>query len=179
LYNLESDRLEFTQHENFIFPIFQHIRTYIHKKSVLSTISSSSSSSTRYFAFVFWSLIAIKVYDFCWYLILISIFLVVYKILKCLLFYIYTYFTAQACMKYIIQRMISFWILRRDVFIPIPLHLIIRCLRKFDKKINHAVQNSIDYLVSACMIMILLILIVFGTLFLLIQVDFDNQNSDY
>ncbi len=150
--------------------IFQHIRTYFHKKSTLSTISSSS---TRYFAFIFWSLIAIKLYDFCWYLIPISIFIIIYKISKCLLFYTYIYFNSQTYIQCLIQRIIYFWIIRRDILIPTPLYLIIRCIRKGDKKINHVLQNSIDYLVSACLIVILLILIVFGTLFLLIQVDFE------
>ncbi len=71
--------------------------------------------------------------------------------------------------------MICFWTIRRDVFIPTPLQLIICYIRKGDKILNHALQNSIDYLVSACLIVILLILIVFGTLFLLIQVDFDKK----
>ena len=96
----------------------QRVRTYFHRRSVPSSISSFSS--TRYFKFVLWSLVAIKVYDFSWYLIPISIFIIIYKLIKSSLFYTYTYFIAQVRVKSLIQRLRNFWHIRRDVLIPIP-----------------------------------------------------------
>ncbi|CAF0978535.1 unnamed protein product [Rotaria sordida] len=43
-----------------------------------------------------------------------------------------------------------------------------------DKKINHSLQNSIDYLVSACMIFTLFILILFGSILLVIQIHHES-----
>jgi hypothetical protein len=144
-------------------------RIYFQTKSVLPT--PSLSSSTPYFTCVLWFLVAIKVYQFSWYLIPISIFIIIYKIMKYCLFYIYTYLTSEI----IIQRVIYFFDMRRDVILPSPLHIIIRCIRKGDKKMNHSLQNSIDYLISAGMIVSLFILILFGTIFLLIQVEFNQK----
>lgn len=51
-----------------------------------------------------------------------------------------------------------------------PLNIIIRCIKKGDKKINYCLRDSMDYIISAFMIVILFILIVFGSIFLLTQV---------
>jgi hypothetical protein len=64
----------------------------------------------------------------------------------------------------------SFYLIRRDVLTPQPLRTIIRFLIKGDKKINHSLQEWIDYLVSACIIVTLFILVLFGTILLAIQV---------
>lgn len=87
--------------------VFRCIQIYFHTKSVSPKISSSSSS-TRYFTFVLWSLVAIKVYEFSWYLIPISIFIVIYKIIKSLLLYIFIYLNRQTRLKYIFQQIINF-----------------------------------------------------------------------
>ncbi|CAF3389412.1 unnamed protein product, partial [Rotaria sp. Silwood2] len=149
--------------------VFRRIRTYFHSKSSPSTISSSSSS-TSYFTFVLWSLIAIKVYQFYQYLIPISIFIIIYKIIKYFLLYTYSYLSRQTRTKYIIQRIIRFWKIRRDVLTPPLLQSIIRFFIKGDKKLNHSLQESIDYLVSACMIVTLFVLILFGSTLLIIQI---------
>ena len=59
---------------------------------------------------------------------------------------------------------------RRDVLTPSPLFGLIRCLIKGDKKVNYGLQESIDYLVSAFMIVTLLVSVLLGTILLLIQV---------
>ncbi len=62
--------------------------------------------------------------------------------------------------------------IRRDVLTPSPLHGLVRFLIKGDKKFNHGLQASIDYLVSAFMIVTLLITVLFATILLIIQVFF-------
>jgi hypothetical protein len=135
-------------------------------------IPSSCSSSTPYFSFILWSLVAIKVYQFYWYLIPISIFIIIYKIIKCVILYTYIYLNNQARLKYIIQRIIKFYDIRCDVLTPLPLQSMIRFLIKGDKKINHILQEWIDYLVSAFIIITLFIIVIFGMIFLTIQVGF-------
>jgi len=62
--------------------------------------------------------------------------------------------------------------IRRDVLTPSPLHGLVRFLIKGDKKFNHGLQASIDYLVSAFMIVTLLVTVLFATILLIIQVFF-------
>ncbi|CAF0871781.1 unnamed protein product [Rotaria sordida] len=154
--------------------VFRRIRAYFQNKSSLPDIPSSSSSSASYFTFVLWSLIAIKVYQFYQYLIPILIFIIIYKVIKYFLLYTYSYLCQQIYIKYIIQRIIHFWKIRRDVLTPPLLQNIIRFLIKGDKKINHSLQKSIDYLVSACMIFTLFILILFGSILLVIQIHHES-----
>ena len=59
---------------------------------------------------------------------------------------------------------------RREVLMPSPLHGIMRFLIKGDKKVNHALQESIDYLVTACLIVTLFIMVLLCTILLVIQV---------
>jgi len=60
--------------------------------------------------------------------------------------------------------------IRRAVLTPSPLHGLLRFLIKGDKKFNHGLHASVDYLVSAFMIVTLLITVLFGTILLIIQV---------
>jgi len=62
------------------------------------------------------------------------------------------------------------FVFRRDVLTPSPLYHITRLFIKGDKKLNHALQNSIDYLVTACIIIVLFVIIIFGTILFVIQV---------
>ncbi|CAF1029362.1 unnamed protein product [Adineta steineri] len=155
---------------------FERIRNYFHIKSTLSnnTSSSSSSSSAPYFSFVIWSFVAIKIYQFYWYLIPISIFVIIYKIIKYFLLYTYTYLSQQTHVQHIIQRFSNFWKIRRNVLTPLPYHSFIRFFIKGDKKMNYILQESIDYLASACIIIALFILIAFGTILLLIQIHHES-----
>jgi len=66
---------------------------------------------------------------------------------------------------------IEFWQIRRDVIIPKPFSIVFRCVVKGDKKMNRTLQESMDYLISASIIISLFILIFFGTIWLLIQVE--------
>ncbi len=63
-------------------------------------------------------------------------------------------------------------LIRRDVLTPSPLHGLVHFLRKGDKKFNYGLRASIDYLVSAFMIVTLFITVLFGTIILIIQVFF-------
>lgn len=143
-----------------------HFRKYFFNKSSLS----SSGSSTRYFAFLLWALLAIKIHEISWYFIPISIFIIVYKTIKFLLIVVHAYLTSQKTFVCLCERVKHFWTVRHRILIPIPVKFILRCLRKGDKKMNLALQNSMDCLVSATLIVILLILLLFGSVFLLIQV---------
>ncbi|CAF1499805.1 unnamed protein product, partial [Rotaria sordida] len=156
---------------------FNRIRTYYHvrgEQSSLPVTSTSSASSTPYFTFVLWSLVAIKVYQFYWYLGRILIFVIIYKIIKKILFETYIYLMRQQSVQCIIQRIINFLKDRRDVLTPSPLHGLVRFLIKGDKKFNHGLQGSIDYLVSAIMIVTLLITVLFGTILLIIQIHHES-----
>jgi len=110
---LEPDRTKLTQHQesilSYIINRFRRLGNYFHSEPALSVISSSS---TPYFAFVLWSFVAIKVYQFYWYLIPISIFIIIYKSIKCFFLHIYTYFSRQERIKCIIQQIIAFWKVR-------------------------------------------------------------------
>lgn len=150
-----------------------HFRKYFFNKSPLS----SNGSSTRYFAFILWSLLAIKIHEFSWYFIPISIFIILYKMIKFLLLSFRTYLTSQKSFLYLGERMKHFWTVRHRILIPIPVKFVIRRLRKGDKKMNYALQNSMDYLVSATLIVILLVLVIFGSLFLLIQVRLLSEHE--
>ncbi|CAF3718103.1 unnamed protein product [Rotaria sp. Silwood1] len=161
---IESQSSKVDQYRKSIFSIFRCIRVYFHIKSSSSTISSSSS--TFYFTFILWTLVAIKVYQFYQYLIPISIFIIIYKFIKYILLYTYSYLSRQKCIEYIIY----FWKIRRDVFTPPLLRSIIRILIKGDKKINHVLQESIDYLVSAIIIVTLFVIILFGSIILVMQI---------
>lgn len=152
------------------FHRFQRIRTYFFTKSPLS--SSSPSSSARYFTFILWSLLAVKIHDFSWYFIPISIFIIFYKSVKGLFIASFSYLTSRDYFHSLVKRIRRFCTVRSNVFMPIPLKCVIRYLRKGDQKINHALQNSMDSLISATLILILLIFIVFGSLFLFVQVRF-------
>ena len=174
---LEFDRLKSTQNSKSIIikllHICQCIRIYFHKKSNSSARYSFRSSSTSYFTFIFCSLIAIKVYDFSWYLIPFSIFIIIYKILKNLLVYTFNYVRSQERLKQTFNYFIEFWQIRRDVIIPKPFSIVFRCVVKGDKKMNRTLQESMDYLISASIIISLFILIFFGTIWLLIQVEWN------
>ena len=50
------------------------------------------------------------------------------------------------------------------------MHGSVRLLVQVDRRVNHALQDSVDYLVSACIIIALFILLALGTTLLLIQV---------
>ncbi len=104
-----------------------------------------------------------------------KVIIILYKMVKYLLLHIYTYFNRQTALKQILQRIIHFGISRRKVLVPAPFQIIIRCVRKGDSTMNHTLQDSIDYLISAWMIVTLLIWIIFGTLFLTVQVSFSHQ----
>ena len=54
---------------------------------------------------------------------------------------------------------------------PSPFHGLGRFLIKGDQKFNIGLQASIDYLISALMIVTLLLSVLFGTILLIIQVD--------
>lgn len=69
-----------------------------------------------------------------------------------------------------IVHLLSLILFRRDVLTPSPLHGLVRFLIKGDKKFNHGLQASIDYLVSAFMIVTLFVTVLFGSIFLIIQV---------
>jgi hypothetical protein len=116
--------------------------------------------------------VAIKVYQFYRYLFAILIFVIIYKIIKYSLIKTYFYLTRQERVQYLIQQIIHFLQIRRDVLTPSPLHGLVRFLIKGDKKFNHGLQASIDYLVSAFMIVTLLVTLLFGTILLIIQVNF-------
>lgn len=70
--------------------------------------SLPAASSTPYFSFVLWSLVAIKVYQFYRYLLGISMFIIIYKIIKYLLIKIYIYLTEQETVQYLIKQIIEF-----------------------------------------------------------------------
>ncbi|UJR31955.1 hypothetical protein I4U23_019428 [Adineta vaga] len=157
-----------------IFNTFDRFRIYLQMKTRTTVISSSSSSSTTYFSFIFWSFMALKIYQFYWYLIPISLFIIIYKIIKCFLLYTCIYFNRQGRLQHIIQRFIQFWKNRREVILPSPLHGILQLFMKGDKKINHILQETIDCIVSACMIVILFIIVLFGSIFLIIQIQHES-----
>ncbi|CAF1179897.1 unnamed protein product [Adineta ricciae] len=173
----QSSSSQVNQHQQTILirtcNCFNHFRTYLHMKRT-KTILSSSSSSTTYFNFVLWSFMAIKVYQFYWYLIPISIFVVTYKSIKYLLLNLYIYLRRQVCSQDLIQRFIQFWKIRREVLLPAPLNGLIRFFLKGDKKINHLLQGSVDYLISAGIIVTLFIFILFGTILLIIQIQHEG-----
>ncbi|CAF3503185.1 unnamed protein product [Rotaria sp. Silwood1] len=156
---------------------YNRMRAYYHvgpEQSSLPVASTSSASSTPYFTFVLWSLVAIKVYQFYWYLGRILIFVIIYKVIKKILIETYIYLMKQESVQYIIQRIIDYLQTRRDVLTPSPLNGLIRFLIKGDKKFNHGLQTSIDYLVSAIMIVTLLITVLFGTILLIIQIQHES-----
>jgi hypothetical protein len=74
-----------------------------------AAVRQSSSSSATYFTFVLYSLVAIKVYQFYWYLIPLSIFVAIYKSIKRVLLYTYIYLSRQACIQNLIQQFFRFW----------------------------------------------------------------------
>ena len=81
------------------------------RRSVQSRASSpvnSSASSTPYFTFVFWSLVAIKVYQFYWYLIPIPLLVITYKIIKYSVIYTWFYLTRQARIQVFIGQVRDF-----------------------------------------------------------------------
>jgi hypothetical protein len=91
--------------------IFNQIRAYYHYKREQASLNvkyTSSASSTPYFTFVLWSLLAIKIYQFYWYLIPIPLLIIIYKIIKCFLIYTYIYLTRQSRVQCIIQQIIDF-----------------------------------------------------------------------
>lgn len=67
---------------------------------------------------------------------------------------------------------------RRAVLIPSPLQALLRFFVKGDKKFNQGLQESIDFLVSAFMIVTLLVTVLFGSIFLIFQVRM-NSSSKY
>lgn len=112
---LESDQANDDQRRKSIFTdlanAFNALREYYRTRraqSSLNVASTSSASSTPYFSFVLWSLVAIKVYQFYQYLFGISIFIIIYKIIKYLLIVIYNYLARQESVQCIIQQIIQF-----------------------------------------------------------------------
>ncbi|CAF0818130.1 unnamed protein product [Adineta ricciae] len=157
--------------------IFAWIRSYFATRQTADqspTTALSSAVSAPYFTFVLWSLVAIKVYRFYGYLISILLFVVIYKIIKFLLIKTYDYLIRQESVQYVIQQAILFLQVRRDVLTPSPLSGLVRCLIKGDKKVNYGLQESIDYLVSAFMIVTLLVSALLGTILLLIQIHHES-----
>ncbi|CAF3440966.1 unnamed protein product [Rotaria socialis] len=161
----------------YFINIFYGVRTSNHvtqEQSSVTDTSNSSASSTPYFKFIFWSLVAIKFYEGHWFLVRILIFVSIYTTIKKLLIITYIYLTRQESVQCLIQRIIEFLQVRRDVLTPSPLNGLLRFFIKGDKKINHGLQASIDYLVSACMIVTLLITVLFGTILLVIQIHHES-----
>ena len=72
------------------------------------TSSAPSASSTPYFALVFWSLLAIKVHQFYWYLILIPCLVIIYKQVKAVLIILYHYLLAQERVQSVIKQVLNF-----------------------------------------------------------------------
>lgn len=144
------------------------IRVYLRGATVKR--SSSLSSSTACFTFVLCSLVAIKIYQFYWYLIPVCIVVVIYKVIKSTLIYTYTHLSQQTRVQQLIQHLIRFCQIRRSVLTPAPVHGIMRLIIKGDKKVNHTLQDCIDHLVTAGMIVILFIIALLGAILLVIQV---------
>lgn len=91
--------------------VFNFIRAYYRTKRAqaqASTTATSSAFSTPYFTFVLWSLVAIKVYQFYWYLFSFALFVIIYKIIKYLLIKTYLYLTQQEGVQNIAKRVIDF-----------------------------------------------------------------------
>lgn len=87
---------------------FNRLREYFRTKRAQSSSFIPSASSTPYFTFVLWLLLAIKVYQFYQYLIAISVFVIIYEIIKFLLIKFYNYLIRQETVQYIIQQIIQF-----------------------------------------------------------------------
>lgn len=91
--------------------VFNQIRAYYNTRSENSSqpvTSTSSASSTPYFTFLLWLLIAIKVYQFQWYFIRLLIFVITYQIIKRSLIKIYNYLIRQESIQLIVKRIIEF-----------------------------------------------------------------------
>lgn len=158
----------FTNLVNF----FQRFQTT--NNSVSVERKSTASSSTPYFTFIFWSLIAIKIYQFGYYLAFLVILVPSYLLIKYLLIQLSTYLIQQESIKKLAETVRNYFLERQDVLMPPPLQSLTRFLTKGDKKLNQGLQASIDYLVTALMIVILLISVLFGSIFLIIQIQHES-----
>jgi hypothetical protein len=103
---------------------FNHLRATYRPTQAQS--SSPAASSTPYFSFVLWSLVAIKVYQFYRYLLGISMFIIIYKVIKYLLIEICIYLTRQNTVQNIIQQIIEFFQVR---YVEYSIGLIRFCLK--------------------------------------------------
>jgi hypothetical protein len=130
---LESDRSDDNQRRRSIFTdlinIFYRLRVYYRAKRAQASLPASSTTSalsTPYFTFVLWSLVAIKVYQFYWYLILVLFFVIIYKIIKYLLICGYICLTRQPRVQCIIQQIINFLQVRYE-----RINIIFRSINSF------------------------------------------------
>ena len=152
--------------------LFQKVRISDNPES--SERKSATSSSTPYFKFIFWSLIALKIYQFYYYLAFLVILVPTYISIKYLLNQLWKYLIQQESIDKFGKNIRSYILERQDILAPPPLQSLTRFLIKGDKKLNQGLQASIDYLVTALMIVTLLVTVLFGSIFLIIQIQHES-----
>ena len=144
-------------------------------------------SSTSFFSFLLCPLIALQVHQFFDYVIPLIVLLVTYKWMKFIVLTSSRYWQERVAVNCFVRRAttfvrvryvkmiyylwgLSFHFSRRQVLIPSPLYALRRSLIQIDQRCNRYLQSSIDYLVSASMILILCLTLLFGSVLLLQQV---------
>ena len=62
---------------------------------------------------------------------------------------------------------------RRAILLPSPVHGSIRLLVHVDRRVNRALQDSVDYLVTACIIIAVFSVLALAAIVLLVEVGAD------
>ena len=153
---------------------------------------SASVSSTSFFAFLLCSLIGLKLHQLVYYVTPIVLLVVIYKLTKCVFLTIARCWQECVSVNYSFQRATNFlrvrWVEtihdcvestflfdRRPVLIPSQVNALRRSLMKVDQRCNRYLQRSIDYFVSAWLIVILSLALLFASVLLLQQVRSDQM----
>lgn len=128
---------------------------------------SPSYISIPYFTHLLCIFIAMKFDYFGIYLILILTSSFIYKWIKFILLVVYTYIGGKNFFK---TRAIEFIATRQKALIPSAFFGLQQCLIKFDQACYQYLQASLDYLISAVILLTLCIVLFVGSLFLLLQI---------
>lgn len=128
----------------------------------------TKSKSNKYFIILFWFYISVKLWSYS--LFLFAIFIIIWKLIKILIVFLKNILST----KFDINRVkakIRTWINdREEVLAPKPFKILLELYIKGDHKINQWLQNSLDSLISAFMIFILLVFMISAFIILAIKV---------
>ena len=140
----------------------------LNKRSI-SIDGSNNAESDRYFKFLFWLYVSIKLWSF--QVLALILFIIIWKSIKLIYFLLKDYLYKKIDVKNLIVK-INNWISeRKEILTPTPFKILLNFYYIGDYKLNRWLRQSISSIISAFMILALLSFIIIAIILLAIKVQ--------